>query len=106
MIGDMKHKLTLQEKTSTPDEAGGYSLSWTDVTMNPVVYAAITVTPVAEKFMHGQLKSENTCHIRIRWRGDVHADMRLTADARVYNIISVADPAGDFRFLDILARME
>ena len=103
MISDLRHVLSLQQKTMTPDGGGGFSITWSNVASNPVLHAGIIAMGGPKRFMHRQFLCDGTVKMRIRYRDDVTDDMRLTDGSRHYYIQSVQDSDGKKAFLDIIA---
>lgn len=103
MSGKMRTRLTLQQKSGAPDGGGGLIVTWEDVAANPVVYAEMTPLSAGERKVAGQDEHATAFRFRIRHRQDITADMRLIDTARIYNILSIQDPEGRGRYLDIIA---
>jgi head-tail adaptor len=103
MIGALRHALRLQTAYRAPDGGGGWHLVWQDVAARPLVYAAITAVGSGETLRQHRRTPATSHHLRIRFRNDIAAGMRLvnTAEGAAYEIISVHDAAGDARWLDI-----
>jgi len=103
MIGAMRHLLTVQEEILTPTEGGGFARSWQNLTTTPQVFAEITAL---SGDMHTALRQEIPAalyRLRIYYRRDVTAGMRLLGSGRVYYIRHVADPDGTERYLHLTA---
>lgn len=105
MIGALRHALRLQEAHKSPDGGGGWHLVWQDVTLHPIVYAAIETAGGGERLRHHRRESAVSHHLRIRHRGDIVPGMRLVdaAGTSAYEIVSVRDAAGDGRWLQLAA---
>jgi SPP1 family predicted phage head-tail adaptor len=103
MIGALRHRLVLQESARTPDSGGGYAQGWANVAANPVLFAALFPAGDGLYVAQRQRKSRVTHRLRIRYREDVAADMRLIDDEKAYHVQSAADPDGTKAWLDILA---
>lgn len=106
MIGDMRHRATLQQQVRTPDGGGGFTETWQDLATVPAVYADIVPLSGAEQLRHHQLASTVTHRITIRYRSDVTAAMRLSSGGKIYNITSVTDKGGLGTLLEIMATVE
>lgn len=106
MIGALKHMLRLQEQHTAPDGGGGLHTVWQDVTLHPVIYAAIETRGGGEAVRLQRREPQITHHLHIRFRGDIMAGMRLvdTVRGHAYEILSVRDTAGDEKWLEITAR--
>lgn len=102
-IGTLKHRLTLQEKILTADAGGSFTETWVNVTAHPTVFARIDETGGARITALRQNGFAAQVRIIIRHRGNVTPQMRLIGGGKVYTIISVRDPDGTARFLEIAA---
>ncbi|HEU0118812.1 MAG TPA: phage head closure protein [Alphaproteobacteria bacterium] len=87
-IGELRKQVIIQQEAQTPDGAGGYSLSWTNVA---TVWAEITPASGREVYTAQHLEGHVTHHIYMRYRSDiaVTTDMRVLYGARSFNIRSV-----------------
>ena len=103
MIGDLKHRVTLQESVRASDGGGGFTESWQSLAAAPDVYASIVPLSGGEQLRYHQLESTVTHRITIRYRTDVTPAMRIVKDATVYDITSVAAQEGRAVYLEILA---
>ena len=106
MIGDLKHALRLQEQHTAPDGGGGLHTVWQDVTLHPVVYAAIETAGGGDALRFHKREPQTSHRLRIRFRGDVTAGMRLTDPAHgfAYEILSVRDATGTEKWLEMAVR--
>lgn len=86
--GKLRHRITLQQVTRTPDGIGGYTETWTDVA---TVWAAVEPLRGRELFDAEQVQSEITHRVRIRYRSGVDSSMRVRFGARLFRIQSVID---------------
>lgn len=98
MIGNLRHLVTIEEKTATPDGGGGVSESWSTLA---TVWAAIETLDGAEVSRAEQIVGETRFGLRIRYRADVTPAMRVRFSARVLGIEAVFDPDGRGRFLTL-----
>ncbi len=103
MIGDLRHRLSLQSRSRVPDGAGGFTETWADVAAHPVVYAAIRAVGGTEALRAGQLQGTTTYRLLLRYREDINADMRLSDGAGHYDIIAVLDRDGRKQYLEVTA---
>lgn len=90
MIGRLRHRLTLQEKSATPDAGGGRSVAWQDVAQNPQLWGRIAPLSAGEALRAMQLEDEITHEITIRSRDDVTAGMRLVRGNRRFRIVALS----------------
>lgn len=103
MIGNLHHRLTIQEQHLTPDNAGGFTQTWENVTAHPVVYAAVLPVSGAGRFVGGKTETVVTHKIVLRYRTDIVAGMRLCKGSRIFSIVSVLNLGEQNRFLEVLA---
>lgn len=93
--------VTLQQPVLTPDGGGGFTPGWQDIAS---VFAEIAELAGAEiAGATRQTESLSPCRITILYRADVTPDMRITAADTAYSIVSVRDPDGARRWLEIIA---
>jgi len=104
-IGALRHALRLQEAHQVPDGGGGWHTVWQDVTMHPLVYAAIEELGGGESLRQRRRDSDISYRLHIRTRGDVVAGMRLTDTTAktVYEIISVRQAQSGGSWLELAA---
>jgi len=101
----LRHRLTLQQEVQTSDGAGGYSKSWENV-----VEVWAEILPLAsggahlgrEILMAGEIQSEVTHRVLLRYREGVTAAMRLLYGERIFNIRFVANPEENNDVLSLL----
>ena len=92
----LKRRLTLQQEADTPDGAGGYRKSWSDVAdlwaeIIPVIGSSGTIGRGGRKyFFGGQVQSEITHRIVLRYRNAITPAMRLMYEDRIFSIRSWA----------------
>jgi len=101
MIGDIRHRVTLQAPAKAPDGMGGFTVTWTDAA---TVWAAIWPVSASETIQAAQTGMTITHRIRIRYRAVLKASWRISWGGRYFNIVSVIDPNMAHRWLDIMCR--
>ena len=72
--GRLDQRITLQKKTVLRGALGGHDETWSTLA---VVYAETLDMSGREIFNAKAMGSEATMRITIRWRNDVHHDMRV-----------------------------
>lgn len=87
-VGELKHRLTLQFEDPQPDGQGGYTPIWTDL---GVVWASVQPISGQEALVARQLQDSITHKVRMRWRPNVKAAMRLKWGTRLFNIRKVSN---------------
>ena len=88
-IGNLRHRVVLQQKVITEDALKQQSEAWADIA---TVWAAIEPLSGREYFAARQENAEVTAKITIRYRKDVTPDMRAVAEGRVFDVLSVINP--------------
>lgn len=83
--GMLRHRVTLQQFRQGQDAYGGPVETWEDVA---IVWASLEAMSGREFFASQQAQSEVTQRIRIRYRAGVTADMRVTHNGKVFNIVA------------------
>ena len=104
--GDLRRRITLQQRSTTPDSLGGQSITWTDLA---TVWADIQPMTGRELLAAQAVQSEITHTIVCRYRADLFADPKSTASmramygARVFNLGPALDEDMRHRFVSIPA---
>jgi len=98
--GKLRHQITLQRKSLTPDEYGGPVETWTDV---GTVWASVEPLQGRELTNAQTVNAETTTKITMRYVSGVTAADRIVFGGRFYNLQSVIDPEMKHRELIILA---
>lgn len=88
LAGELKRRVTLQERLTTKTPAGGQVTTWSDVA---TVFAKIDPRPGSEPLEAGAIRGVLSHVVRIRYRPGVTPAMRLLYGTRVLNIASVVD---------------
>ncbi len=79
----MRYRLTLQQRETEADGAGGYSTAWSDVAD---LWAEVKAVSTHEIYQFGQLRSRSLYKIIIRCRENIRSDMRFIDGSRVFYI--------------------
>lgn len=101
--GRLRSELSLQEATQTPDGAGGFTESWTEVA---VVFAEVEPLAARDRFGAGQTLEEVSHRITLRHRPDLRSGMRFVRGGRRFMIATVYDPDESGRYLVCRVREE
>jgi len=99
-IGDLRHKITIQEKTVTEDSEGIAAETWGDVA---TVWASVEDLQGRE-FFQAAAVAEIIARIKIRYRPGIAPAMRVLFESRLFDIKSVIDPDGRRRELQLMCR--
>ena len=97
--GELRHRITIQQKTVTQDTAGVITETWADLV---TVWAAIEPLTGREKFLAQQVYTDMTTRVRIRYRSGIDPAMRLKYNSRIFEINVVVNPEERNRELELL----
>lgn len=98
-ISELRHRITFQSMSKTPDGQGGFENAWVNVT---TVWAKITPVSSREPYKHDQLRPEVTHRITIRWMDGLDASMQILFDGRVFQIKGPPRRENEQKFFMIL----
>jgi SPP1 family predicted phage head-tail adaptor len=98
-IGRLRHRLTLESVSRTPDGGGGASESWSTVA---TVWAEVTPVGGGESVAADAVTGGVSHEIRFRYRPGVGPSMRLRSGARVFVIAGAIDVDERRRWLKCL----
>jgi len=102
-IGDLRHRITFQKPIKTPDGYKGHAVNWQDVV---TVWASIEPLTGREYFYAHQIKNEVSHRLRVRYRADITAEMRIKHGEKIIEIESIIDMQERHQFLEVLGREE
>lgn len=89
--GDMRHQVTIEQRSTTQDAAGEPSLTWsTYVTRR----AAVDRAAGREVWASAQRQGRVPVVFRLRYLSGVTPAMRIVWGGRVHNILSAVDQGG------------
>ncbi len=95
-IGDLRHKIQIQEPIRSEDGGGGGEIAWRYVA---TVWAKIMPTNGREEFNAEKRRGRVSHMVTLRWRPGVSPTQRIVHGTRVLQIESVADPDERRRWL-------
>ncbi len=95
-IGELRHRLTIEQPTRTDDEGGGAALAWFPFAH---VWGAVEAISGSEKLRSDRMSGVVACTITIRNIDGITPSMRFRRDEDVYEIVSILDRDGRKRFL-------
>ena len=98
--GPMRHRVTIQRRSTAVDAAGGAVDAWEEVATR---YASMDRANGSEVWASAQRSGRVPTVFRLRYLAGVVPAMRLLFDGRVYNILSAVDQAGRREELTIAA---
>ena len=100
MIGEMRHRITVQRPTYTQDAGKGRAVAWTNV---ETVWGEVKPISAREQ-LHGLGIVNPILHrITIRYRSDVAEDWRLVYDSRTFAIRSIRNDDERKRWTEFMA---
>jgi SPP1 family predicted phage head-tail adaptor len=91
-IGALRHRVTFQTLTRTPDGQGGYTSSWADMSTNPTVWGEVVPKSTPERFFSQAIQYQRTHQVTIRYRSDLTQEMRMLFDSRIFQIKGIRKP--------------
>lgn len=100
-IGDMRHRVVLQQVARTPDGGGGAAETWSTVAE---LWAAIRPISGDERVAADALAGQLTHEVWVRHRTAVTPAMRFLVGTRILDIRAVIDAEGHDRRLKCLCR--
>lgn len=86
-IADLRHRITFQSLTRTPDDQGGYTSAWTDFA---TVWAKIDPSSGDERVFAQKIEPNYDHKIYIRNLTGLSTSMRVSFDGRFFQIHSIA----------------
>lgn len=98
--GSLNRRLALEEPLETPDGAGGVTRTYATIA---TLWAQVTPVSSRGDFEADRSGGAVTHRIRIRTSPDITTRHRFRDGAIVYRIVSLRDPDGRGRFLEIEA---
>lgn len=99
--GRLRHRLTLQSKTTTQDAYGAAVVSWVD---QGTVWGAIEPLSGKEYFAQEQVQSEARVRIVMRYKSGINTTWRVKHDGLYYDIEEVINHDLRNRMITIMAR--
>jgi SPP1 family predicted phage head-tail adaptor len=105
-IGPLRHRVTIQQKSTAQNAFGEEAITYSDIATNPSVWANVRPATGRESFVAGadQQLSELSHRVQIRYRTDLSVEMRVVWESRNLDIESIHDPSGKREFLNLLCR--
>ncbi len=103
MIGEMRHRVTIEQNDGSADGGGGMADSWTTVA---TVWARVEQFQSSPRAHAGRAAENFSMRATIRHRTDVSAGMRLTHENQIYRIRAASDPEQRKRFLVLSCERE
>jgi len=99
--GELRHRVTIQQKSVTRNTLGEEVVTWQDVA---TVWADVQPLSGKEYFDAQQVNAEVTVRIRIRYRTGVKPEMRVVFGSRVFDIQAVINVDGRNQELQLMCK--
>lgn len=99
--GQLRQRVTIQEKDPTQDEYGEPAPTWSDVA---TVWAAVEPLRGGEFLEARRLGAEVTTRIRIRYRDGITPEMRVVGGDHTYDIEAVIHVEERQREIQLMCR--
>jgi len=87
--GKLRHRITIQQRSSEQDGYGGQIDTWDDVA---TVWASVEPLTGRALFAAQELNSEVTIKITMRYRAGITYAMRVAYGTRTFDILAPIDP--------------
>ena len=85
--GTLRHRVSIQIQTGTPDGLGGETLAWSNVSGLSSVPAAIWPLSSRESLDAMKLESVVSAKVRIRYTSGITSKHRIVFGTRIFNIL-------------------
>jgi SPP1 family predicted phage head-tail adaptor len=100
--GQLNKCVTLQSKTKTADDMGGYDVTWENEVTD--TWAAIWPVSASDFVRTSQEAIVVTHRIRIRYRSGVKSDWRIKYKSRYFDIVSIINPNESDEMLELMCK--
>jgi len=100
--GTLRHRITIQQATTSPDAAGQPIATWSDWLPNEP--AEVLETAGAETVRGVQVSATATHVVRVRFRDGYGEQLRIVWGTRILGVVNARDVDGRRRELWISAR--
>ena len=97
--GQLRYRVEILRRMKGKDEAGATISEWRP---SAVVWADVRHLSGTETLRHDVLTASARASVRIRWRSDVSAEMRLRVGGTLYAVRSVIPDFTRREFLDLV----
>jgi len=97
--GALRHRIAIQENTSTENSRGEKVPGWTTYYQ---CWASVADLSGREFFEANQSQSQISTEIRMRYKSGITPQMRVVFGSRAFEIVSVANPMGRNKELVLL----
>lgn len=87
-LGRLRHRVTIQQQSSTQDGYGEQVNTWSNL---KTVWASVEPLQGRERFAAQQVQTETTTRIKMRYLAGIESKMRVAYGTKTYDIMSVID---------------
>ncbi|MEM7303626.1 MAG: phage head closure protein [Pseudomonadota bacterium] len=94
--GGLRHRLILEQRTDTPDGAGGITESWTELGR---IWGRVSPVSPSSGTTEDQVQETMRHRVIVRFRQDITSDCRFLFEGRELRILTVHDPDESKRYL-------
>ncbi len=98
-IGRLRHRVTIEMPVRVLTEGGAAQETWLPL---DTVFAELVPRDGRERIRADQVDAEITHIVRMRYRNDLHADMRLAMSDRTFDVHAVINEGEESRWLRLL----
>lgn len=102
MIGELRHRLTIQTENPVADGGGGQGDPWASPVTVATVWGRVEPLSGSEGLRAMQLEDRVTHRVTIRYRKGITASQRIKFDSRLFNIRAVINVGERNRWLQLL----
>lgn len=99
--GRLRHRVTIQTRSTTPEADGGQPATWTD---GATVWAGVEPIAGREMLRADAAAAEVSHRVWMRWRAGVTPANRLKLGTRTFEIVAAINAGERDRDLEILAK--
>ncbi len=99
-IGDLRHRITIQKRSTTINENGFEVETWQDY---KTVWAAVSNLHGREYFAAAAVQAENTVKFTVRYLPSLDTTMRINFRGKTYDITAIDHIKYQNRFMEIKA---
>lgn len=97
-IGDLKHRITIQQFTTTVNENGFEVEDWTNY---KTIWASISNLHGREYFQAAAVQAEKTVKFTVRYNQNINTDMRIVFNSKNYDIKFIDNIKYENKFMEI-----
>lgn len=88
LAGQLRKRVTIQQRSTSLDSLGGQSTTWTDVC---TLWASVEPTGGKERDVGGAIRAESMFTITTRYYKGIVPKMRVMFDGNPYDVLNIND---------------